>query len=79
MHQLRLHFAAIKHPVVMDEEHGDFSFNKNFRKAHGLKRQFLHASTLALEYGGRKHKWTALLPPTNPKIAQSLLGRLPRF
>ena len=35
--------------------------------------------TLALEYGGRKHKWTALLPPTNPKIAQSLLSACPVF
>ncbi|MGH7836070.1 MAG: RluA family pseudouridine synthase [Candidatus Binatia bacterium] len=75
MHQLRLHFAAIKHPVVMDEEHGDFSFNKNFRKAHGLKRQFLHASTLALEYGGRKHKWTAPLPDDLQRTLRSLEAR----
>lgn len=75
MHQLRLHFAAIKHPVVMDEEHGDFSFNKNFRKAHGLKRQFLHASTLALEYGGKKHKWTAPLADDLQRTLKSLEAR----
>jgi 23S rRNA pseudouridine955/2504/2580 synthase len=75
MHQLRLHFAAIKHPVVMDEEHGDFSFNKEFRKAHGLKRQFLHASTLALEYGGKKYKWTAPLPDDLQRTLRSLEAR----
>ena len=33
MHQIRLHFARYGHPVVMDDQHGDFSFNKKFRKA----------------------------------------------
>jgi 23S rRNA pseudouridine955/2504/2580 synthase len=62
MHQIRLHFAALGHPVVMDDEHGDFAFNKKFRKAYGLKRQFLHAATVAFEYRGKKRKWTAELP-----------------
>jgi 23S rRNA pseudouridine955/2504/2580 synthase len=75
MHQLRLHFAAMKHPVVMDEEHGDFAFNKDFRKAHGLKRQFLHASTLALEYRSKKHKWTAPLPDDLQRALKSLQAR----
>jgi 23S rRNA pseudouridine955/2504/2580 synthase len=75
MHQLRLHFAQLGHPVVMDEEHGDFSFNKEFRKAHGLKRQFLHASTLALQYGGKKHTWTAPLPDDLKRTLRSLEAR----
>ena len=62
MHQIRLHFAGIGHPLVMDDEHGDFSFNKQFRKVYGLKRQFLHASTLAFEHAGKKRKWSAPLP-----------------
>ncbi|MGH7828706.1 MAG: RluA family pseudouridine synthase, partial [Candidatus Binatia bacterium] len=35
MHQIRLHFAKLGHPVVMDDEHGDFPFNKRFRKSYG--------------------------------------------
>ncbi len=62
MHQIRLHFAGIGHPVVMDDEHGDFTFNKSFRKAHGLKRQFLHARSIAFEHRGKKLTWTAPLP-----------------
>jgi 23S rRNA pseudouridine955/2504/2580 synthase len=62
MHQIRLHFAHYGHPVVMDDQHGDFSFNKRFRKEYGLRRQFLHASTVALEYHGKKRIWTASLP-----------------
>jgi 23S rRNA pseudouridine955/2504/2580 synthase len=62
MHQIRLHFARYGHPVVMDDQHGDFSFNKRLRKQCPLRRQFLHASTLALPYRGKKHSWTAPLP-----------------
>jgi 23S rRNA pseudouridine1911/1915/1917 synthase len=38
-HQIRVHFAAIDHPVAGDPEYGT-------RGRHGLKRQFLHASRL---------------------------------
>lgn len=62
MHQIRLHFAASHHPVVMDDEHGDFAFNKEFRKKFGLKRQFLHAAMIAFEHRGKMRKWTAPLP-----------------
>ncbi len=72
MHQIRLHFAKIGHPVVMDGEHGDFAFNKVFRKARGLKRQFLHASSIAFEYRGEKRKWTAPLPENLIRTLESL-------
>jgi len=62
MHQIRLHFAKLGYPVVMDDQHGDFAFNKRFRKDIGLKRQFLHASTLTMDYRGKKRTWTARLP-----------------
>lgn len=62
MHQIRLHFAKFGYPVVMDDQHGDFSFNKRFRKEFGLKRQFLHASRLTLTYRGKNGTWTAPLP-----------------
>jgi 23S rRNA pseudouridine1911/1915/1917 synthase len=39
-HQIRVHFAAIGHPVVGDREYGS-------RGRHGLERQFLHSSRLA--------------------------------
>ena len=72
MHQIRLHFARYGHPVVMDDQHGDFSFNKRFRKECGLRRQFLHASTLALEYRGKKRIWTAPLPADLSKALEVL-------
>jgi len=38
-HQIRVHFAAIDHPVAGDPEYGS-------RGRHALERQFLHASRL---------------------------------
>jgi 23S rRNA pseudouridine955/2504/2580 synthase len=62
MHQIRLHFAKFGHPVVMDDQHGDFAFNRRFRKQRRLHRQFLHASAVTLEYGGKKQTWISPLP-----------------
>ena len=61
LHQIRLHFAKLGYPVVLDDQHGDFNFNKSFRKEYGLKRQFLHAAKLAVDYRGKSHSWTAPL------------------
>ncbi|HXV82464.1 MAG TPA: RluA family pseudouridine synthase [Candidatus Binatia bacterium] len=61
MHQIRLHFARRGYPVVMDDQHGDFALNKRFRKAYGLRRQFLHASMISMTYHGEKRTWTAPL------------------
>ncbi|MBM2803804.1 MAG: Pseudouridine synthase [Deltaproteobacteria bacterium] len=61
LHQIRLHFAKLRHPVVMDDQHGDFDFNKRFRKSYGLKRQFLHAAKLTINYRGKGYSWSAPL------------------
>jgi 23S rRNA pseudouridine955/2504/2580 synthase len=61
LHQIRLHFAKLGYPVVMDDQHGDFNFNKRFRKVYGLKRLFLHAAKLAINWAGKRHIWTAPL------------------
>lgn len=61
LHQIRLHFAQLGHPVVMDDQHGDFAFNKTFRREYGLKRQFLHAEKLRLTLAGKVCRWQAKL------------------
>jgi 23S rRNA pseudouridine1911/1915/1917 synthase len=56
-HQIRVHFAAIKHPVAGDPEYG-------LRGRHGLQRQFLHASRLAFTHPRTEEKleFTSELP-----------------
>ena len=75
LHQIRLHFAELGYPIVMDDQHGDFSFNKRFRKQYGLKRQFLHAEKLKITYGGKQREWSA---PLTSDLQQTL-SRLADF
>jgi 23S rRNA pseudouridine955/2504/2580 synthase len=72
MHQIRLHFAKLGYPVVMDNQHGDFTFNKSFRKRIGLKRQFVHAARLALTFRGKHSSWEAPLPDDLQRTIQVL-------
>ena len=72
LHQIRLHFAELGHPVVMDDQHGDFAFNKKFRKERGLKRQFLHAQKLRLTLAGKVYQWQAKLPRDLERTLESL-------
>jgi 23S rRNA pseudouridine955/2504/2580 synthase len=73
LHQIRLHFAKLGYPVVMDDQHGDFGFNKRFRKAYGLKRQFLHAEILKIKTKGKLLEWTVPLATDLGEILR-LLG-----
>ena len=72
MHQIRLHFAHLGYPVVMDRQHGDFGFNKSFRKRTGLKRQFLHAARLALTFRRKDFFWEAPLPDDLRRVVEAL-------
>jgi 23S rRNA pseudouridine955/2504/2580 synthase len=72
LHQIRLHFATLGYPVVLDEQHGDFAFNKRFRREYGLKRQFLHAEKLKLNYQDKQRQWTAPLARDLEQTLQSL-------
>lgn len=44
-HQIRVHAAAIGHPVAGDEKYGDPEFNAQMKK-FGLNRLFLHAKSI---------------------------------
>ena len=50
-HQIRVHFAAIDHPVAGDPEYGTPG-------RHGLTRQFLHASRLEFTQPGTEKRLT---------------------
>ncbi len=57
-HQIRVHFAAIGHPVAGDPEYGAAG-------RYGLERQFLHAATLGFAHPatGERLSFESELPP----------------
>ena len=63
-HQIRVHFAAIGHPVAGDPEYGA-------RGRHGLERQFLHAARLSFRHPGTGEalSFESALPP---ELAEAL-------
>jgi len=48
-HQIRVHLAALGHPIAGDDKYGDFELNRRLKK-QGLKRMFLHAQRLAFTH-----------------------------
>jgi len=64
-HQIRVHAQHIGHAVAGDDKYGDPEANKRLRDKAGLKRMFLHASTLefALEGGRTPYELNAPLAP----------------
>jgi 23S rRNA pseudouridine955/2504/2580 synthase len=68
-HQIRVHLAHLKHPVLGDDKYGDFELNKALRKK-GLKRMFLHAARLAFDHPLTKERvhLESPLPPDLTKF-----------
>ena len=61
-HQIRVHAAAIGHPVLGDDQYGERPFNKLAGKTLGLRRQALHAWRLSFEWEGGRAELTDPLP-----------------
>ncbi len=77
-HQLRVHFQAIKCPIVGDSKYGDFKVNDLFKEEFNLNSQFLHAATFEfkkldgkLAYLSNK-KFEAPLPKVEEDILKYL-------
>ncbi|KQZ67792.1 MULTISPECIES: RluA family pseudouridine synthase [unclassified Lysobacter] len=64
-HQIRVHAQHIGHAVAGDDKYGDPEANKRLRDQAGLRRLFLHASTLefALDGGREPYLLNAPLAP----------------
>ena len=63
-HQLRVQCAKRGLPIVGDRTYGDFAANREFAKASGLKRMFLHSLSISFDYafGGSTHAFSAEAP-----------------
>lgn len=73
-HQIRVHAQHAGHPVAGDEKYGDPEFNQTLR-ALGLRRMFLHASSLSFQWpGGAEFSVNAPLPADLATVLDALAG-----
>ncbi len=54
MHQIRVHLASLKCPIVWDKTYGNKSLNYYFEKKFWVRRQMLHAYKISFFHYGRK-------------------------
>ncbi len=64
MHQIRRHFAHLRHYIIADKPHGDCKQNKMFFEKFGLNNMLLHSRAMLFEHPITKEeiKITAGLP-----------------
>ncbi|ADD79719.1 RluA family pseudouridine synthase [Candidatus Riesia pediculicola] len=48
-HQIRLHTKKINHPIVLDKRYGNRKLDRNLKES-GLKRLFLHSSSITMNH-----------------------------
>jgi hypothetical protein len=72
-HQIRVHAAHAGHPVAGDDKYGNRVFNDIF-KDYGLKRMFLHSSSLGFTRPGTREPMlaSAPLPPELSAVLDTL-------
>ena len=70
-HQIRVHSQHIGHPIAGDDKYGDPAVNKRLREQVGLKRMFLHASTLEFALDGGREPYL-LIAPLAPELIDVL-------
>jgi 23S rRNA pseudouridine955/2504/2580 synthase len=70
-HQIRVHAQHIGHPIAGDDKYGDVDANRRLRDQAGLKRLFLHASTLEFSLEGGKTPYL-LNAPLAPELIDVL-------
>jgi 23S rRNA pseudouridine955/2504/2580 synthase len=72
-HQIRVHAAHAGHPVAGDDKYGDRVFNRLFQD-YGLRRMFLHSSSLGFTRPGTREPMlaSAPLPPELGAVLDTL-------
>jgi len=75
-HQIRVHFAAIGHPLIGDRTYGREKVNNWFEEHFGLRRQFLHAGHLTFVLPGqhktKRSEFESQLPPDLQSVLDGL-------
>jgi len=72
-HQIRVHLAHLGFPILGDEKYGDFALNRDLQK-RGLKRMFLHATSMRLPHPQTGNRLDLFSPL--PTETENFLNRL---
>ncbi|WP_242918847.1 pseudouridine synthase [Pontibacter liquoris] len=72
MHQIRKHFAHIRHYIIGDKRHGDWRHNLMFKEELQSTSLLLHAAALAFEhpFTGATIRITASMPENMRRLCQ---------
>lgn len=62
MHQIRIHLAHARCPIVADDRHGDFRLNKIAKKSLRVKTLCLAATRITIPLGGTPRTFSVALP-----------------
>ena len=73
-HQIRRHFAHIRHPIIGDKKHGDCKHNKYFATHFETTQMMLHAMSLKFEHPNSSNELT--LKANLPKAFTSMMQLL---
>lgn len=73
-HQIRQHFAMLKHPLVLDYVYGDKTFNHGFTQKYRYRDFFLHAASVEFPHPitGKRVKVEAPLPQAFEEVLERL-------
>jgi RluA family pseudouridine synthase len=76
-HQIRQHFAAIGHPLLLDPLYGDKKADVAFQRKFRYRRFFLHAAELSFPHPvtGEEISIKAPLPPAFEDVLKTLNGK----
>ena len=61
-HQIRRHFAQLRHYLIGDKTHGECKHNKMFEEKFGLNTMLLHAKSLTFEHPFSQERITIEAP-----------------
>ena len=70
-HQIRRHFAHLRHPVINDRRHGDVKHNKYFEQTLGIERLLLHAQKMVWVHPYSREK-IIIEAPIEPEFRRAL-------
>lgn len=72
-HQLRVQCARRRLPIVGDQTYGDFARNREFARATGQKRMFLHSLETRIDYEWKGRQWSFVARAPLPAEFEAVL------